>query len=79
MIGDGSRDFVGAVSGGATWTVWRPKSWDVALGGQLTGYAVPDALAPFYGSGPWSVQAFLRVRPPSMHRMLDTIMTRSPM
>ena len=76
VIGDGSRDFVGAVSAGATWTVWRPKSWDVAVGGQLTGYAVPGSLSPFYGSHPWSVQAFLRVRPPSMHRMLDMILTR---
>jgi hypothetical protein len=76
VIGDGARDFVGAVSAGATWTVWRPKSWDVAVGGQLTGYAVPGSLSPFYGSHPWSVQAFLRVRPPSMHRMLDVIMTR---
>jgi hypothetical protein len=76
VIGDGSRDFVGAVSAGATWTVWRPKSWDVALGGQVTGYAVPGSLAPFYGSDPWSVQAFVRMRPPSMHRMWDTIMTR---
>jgi hypothetical protein len=76
VIGDGSRDFVGAVSAGATRTVWRPKSWDVAVGGQLTGYAVPGSLSPFYGSHPWSVQAFLRVRPPSMHRMLDMILTR---
>ena len=76
VIGDGSRDFVGAVSAGATWTLWRPKLWDVAVGGQITGYAVPGSLAPFYGSDPWSVQAFVRVRPPSMHRMWDTIMTR---
>jgi len=79
VTGIGARDFVGAVSAGATRTLFRPRSWDVALGGQVTGYAVPATLSPYYGSDPWSVQVFLRVRPPAMHRMFDAIMTRSPM
>ena len=79
MTGIGARDFVGAVSAGATRTLWRPRSWDVALGGQVTGYGVPASLSPFYGSMPWSFQVFLHVRPPAMHRMLDTIMTRPAM
>jgi hypothetical protein len=76
VTGTGARDVVGAVTAGATRTLWRPKGWDVAAGGQITGYAVPAALSPFYGNSPWSFQVFLRTRPPSMHRMLDAIMTR---
>jgi hypothetical protein len=75
----GARDFVGAFSLGVERTVWRPKAWDAAIGGQLTGYAVPASLSPFYGSTPWSFQLFLRVRPPSMHRMTDVTMTRHGM
>jgi hypothetical protein len=76
VTGTGARDVVGAVSAGATRTVWRPKAWDVALGGQITSYGVPANLSPFYGNSPWSFQLFLRARPPSMHRMVDMIMTR---
>jgi hypothetical protein len=79
VVNPGARDFVGAVSAGATRTVWRPKSWDLALGGMVTGYAVPAGLSPFYGSTPFSFQVFLHVRPPARHRMMDMIMTRPPM
>jgi hypothetical protein len=65
VTGIGSRDFVGAVSAGATRTIWRPRSWAVAAGGQITGYAVPGR-SPFYGNTPWSFQVFPHVRPPSM-------------
>jgi hypothetical protein len=67
----GRRDFVGAVTGGGTRTLWRPLSFDVAAGGELTGHGVPPSLTPFYGAHPWSFQMFLRVRPPSGHRMPD--------
>jgi hypothetical protein len=79
VTGIGSRDFVGAVSAGATRTLWRPRSWNVAAGGQITGYAVPATLSPLYGDTPWSFQVFLHIRPPTMHRMVDTIMTRPGM
>jgi hypothetical protein len=79
VTGIGARDFVGAVSAGATRTLWRPRAWDVAAGGQVTGYAVPASLSPFYGNTPWSFQVFVHIRPPAMHRMVDTIMTRPPM
>ena len=36
----GARDFVGAFSLGVSRTVWRPKSWDAAIGGPLTGHVV---------------------------------------
>jgi hypothetical protein len=79
VVNAGDRDVVGAVSAGATRTVWRPKSWDVAVGGMVTGYAVPARLSPFYGNTPFSFQLFLRARPPALHRMVDAIMTRSSM
>jgi hypothetical protein len=77
VVEEGRRDFVGAFSLGATKTFVRPASWNVAAGGMVTGYAVPAALAPFYGSRPpVSFQIFVRVRPPVRHRMLDMTMTR---
>ena len=81
IVEEGRRDFVGAVSVGATRTLLRPSSWDIAAGGMVTGYAVPAALAPFYAERrlPWSFQIFLRVRPPAMHRMFDMVMTRPVM
>ena len=75
----GRRDFVGAFTIGATKTFWQPRRWDAAAGGQVTTYAVPAQLAPFYGNQPWSVQLFVRVRPPAMHRMVDVTMTHRPM
>jgi hypothetical protein len=39
-------------------------------------YAVPAHLSPLYGSSPFSFQLFLHVRPPTMHRMIDVIMTQ---
>ena len=75
IVEDGRRDFVGAFSIGATKTLLRPRSWDIAAGGMVTAYAVPGALAPFYGEQPpWSFQIFFRVRPPSRHRMYDMTM-----
>jgi len=76
VVEEGRRDFVGAFSLGATKTLLRPRGWDVAAGGMVTGYAIPAALSPFYGEFPVSFQIFVRVRPPSMHRMVDTTMTR---
>jgi hypothetical protein len=51
----------------------------VAAGAQVTSYGVPAGLSPFYGTMPWSFQTYLRVRPPSAHRMLDVTMTRHGM
>jgi hypothetical protein len=80
IVEEGRRDFVGAFSLGATKTLLRPASWDVAGGGMVTAYAVPSALAPFYGERPpFSFQIFLRIRPPSAHRMTDMTMTRPGM
>lgn len=76
VVEEGRRDFVGAVSGGATLTLARPRGWDIAAGGMATGYAVPAALSPFYGTNPWSYQFFVRVRPPAMRRMTDGTMIR---
>ena len=77
VVEEGRRDFVGAVSFGGTKTVLRPAAWDLAAGGMVTAYAIPAALSPFYGTQPpWSVQVFVRLRPPAIHRMVDVVMTR---
>ncbi|HEY2431793.1 MAG TPA: hypothetical protein VGI12_03895 [Vicinamibacterales bacterium] len=75
----GGISAVGAVTLGATKTLWRPRGWVAEAGGQLTGYGVPPPLTPFYTAHPWSGQVFLIVRPPAMHRMLDATMTHRPM
>jgi len=76
VVEDGRRDYVGAFSLGATKTILRPRAWDLAAGGMVTGYAVPAALSPFYGELPVSFQIFVRVRPPAKHRMTDMTLTR---
>ena len=79
VVEAGSRSFVGAFTFGGTKTLWQPRGWDAAAGGQVTSYGVPGSLTPFYGQQPWSFQVFFRVRPPAMHRMVDTTMTKLPM
>ena len=79
IVEEGRRDFVGAFSLGATKTLLRPASWDIAAGGMVTTYAVPRALTPFYGERPVSLQLFVRIRPPATHRMTDMTMTRPGM
>lgn len=80
VVGPGGISTVGAVTAGATKTVWSAAGWQASVGGQLTGYAVPTLLAPFYGGrSAWSGQVFFVLRPPAMHRMLDVTMTHHPM
>jgi hypothetical protein len=76
----GGISTVGAFTAGATKSLWNGHGWDASAGGQLTGYAVPSALSPVYGTSPlWSAQVFFVLRPPAMHRMLDVTMTKRPM
>jgi hypothetical protein len=79
VVEAGSISTVGAVSLGATKTVWSAAGWQASIGGQVTGYAVPATLSPIYGNRPVSGQIFFTVRPPAMHRMVDVTMTKQPM
>jgi hypothetical protein len=79
VIIPGKQSYVGAFTLGASKSIWRTRGWDAAAGAQVTGYAVPGNLAPFYGDQAWSAQVLFRVRPPAMHRMVDTTLTRHPM
>ena len=51
-----------------TWTLggmrpfWAPRSWNVAAGGDVTGYFVPSLLQPTHGEHPVSFHLYLRVR-----------------
>jgi hypothetical protein len=56
------------------------RRFDLAIGGDLTFYGVPDPLRPYYGRSPVSAHVFLRLRPPApMGRMVDMVMTRPAM
>jgi len=79
VVISGAQSFVGALTVGATRALWQARGWNAAAGVQVTGYAVPANLSPFYGNQPWSLQLMFRLRPPAMHRMVDVTMTRRPM
>lgn len=77
VVEPGRRDFVEAFTVGATRTLTRTKGWDFAAGADVTGNVLPPSLTPFYGSSPFSAHVFLRVRPPSKHRMTEMTMTNA--
>jgi len=57
-------------------TTWR--GYEIGVGGDVTGYAVPDAARSAYGNHPISFHLFMRVRPPAGHmgRMWNMRMTK---
>ena len=69
---------VTALTLGAVRDVTRWRGFEIGVGGDVTGYVVPDALRPSYGSHPTSFHLFLRVRPPAGHmgRMWNMRMTK---
>jgi len=70
------RDVVSTLTLGGARTLAEPWGWDLGVGADVTFYAVPDSLRPYYGSSPVSFHVFFRVRPPApMGRMLDMSMT----
>jgi hypothetical protein len=79
VVEPGRRDFVNGFTFGGTRTLTRTKGWDLAAGADVTADILPPSLTPFYGSSPFSAHVFLRVRPPSAHRMTEMTMTNAPM
>ncbi|MGH9140931.1 MAG: hypothetical protein ACRD2I_07300 [Vicinamibacterales bacterium] len=73
-----ARSGVTALTLGTVRDVARWRSFEIGVGGDVTGYRVPDTLQPSYGSHPTSFHLFLRVRPPAGHmgRMWNMRMTR---
>jgi hypothetical protein len=79
------RDVVSALTLGASRTVARPRGWDLGAGADVTFYAVPGVLRPYYGDSPVSCHVFFRIRPPGpmksmpgmpgMLRMMNMTMT----
>jgi hypothetical protein len=69
---------VTALTLGAVRDVARWRGFEIGVGGDVTGYVVPDALVPSHGSHPTSFHLFLRVRPPAGHmgRMWNMRMTK---
>jgi len=58
---------VTALTLGAVRDVARWRGFEIGVGGDVTGYVVPDALRPSYSSHPVSFHLFVRVRPPAGH------------
>lgn len=70
-------DVLQAVTLGGVRTIGRWSGWDVAAGGDVTRYRVPDILQPTHGDSPTSFHLYIRVRPPApMGRMVDMVMTK---
>ena len=69
---------VTALTVGAVRDVTKWRGYEIGVGGDVTGYAVPDAARPAYGSHPISFHVFMRVRPPAGHmgRMWNMRMTK---
>jgi hypothetical protein len=79
--GDGDHDvrpeWVTALTAGVARDLLTWRGFEVAAGGDVTAYRVPDLLQSAYGDSPVSFHVFLRVRPPApMGRMWNHVMTR---
>jgi hypothetical protein len=58
----GTIDFLPTWTLGAIRPVWTPGSWNVGVGGDVTGYVVPTLLKPTHGDHPVSFHLYFRVR-----------------
>jgi hypothetical protein len=69
---------VTALTLGAVRDVSKWRGFEIGVGGDVTGYVVPDALVSSYGPHPVSLHLFVRVRPPASHmgRMWNMRMTK---
>jgi hypothetical protein len=71
-------DRLNAYTAGVVRNVYSPKWFQLGIGGDVTFYNVPARLEPFYGTRPYAVHVFARVRPgggPFM-RMWNMTMTQ---
>jgi hypothetical protein len=58
---------IGAFTIGGARDLIKNRSWEAALGGDITVYSKASALDKAYGKNPISFQFFLRLRPALMH------------
>jgi len=58
----GSTFRVQAYTIGYTRDIWQYRDAETGLGMNVTAYAIPSAIQPYYGDHPWGVNLFLRVR-----------------
>lgn len=61
----GRVDLVRTLTLGGVRTIGRWSGWDLAAGGDVTIYGVPEVLKPTHGDRPHSVHVFIRLRPPA--------------
>jgi len=65
---DGRTFRIGAYTGGYSREIATAlKTVQLALGANGTAYSVPSAIVPYYGSHPWAVDVFMRLRLKSSH------------
>jgi hypothetical protein len=70
-------DTVLALTIGGTRDLWQWAGFDIAAGGDVTFYGVPDRLVPTHSSRPVSFHVFLRTRIPAPGgRMWNAVMSR---
>jgi hypothetical protein len=74
--GVGGVDVMSVATVGLVRTVTRKWGIDMAVGADVTFHGVPEVLRPTHGDRPVSYHLFLRVRPPTITRMYDMVMTR---
>ena len=69
---------VTALTLGAVRDLSRWRGFEIGIGGDVTGYLVPDEARTAYGAHPISFHVFVRVRPPAGHmgRMWNMRMTK---
>lgn len=60
---------VNQISIGVAKRILRAGSFDLAIGGVLTGYGVKKDVQSVYGSNPYSAELYLNLRPSSLHGM----------
>lgn len=60
---------IAAYTGGYTRDVGELRDFEAGIGANLTAYAIPSAIRPYYGEHPWGVNVYLRFRlkPPATH------------
>jgi hypothetical protein len=58
----GSTFRIRAFTAGYTRDLWAAHKLETGLGANITAYAIPSAITPYYGSHPFGINIYLRVR-----------------
>jgi hypothetical protein len=53
---------VKAITGGYTRDLATKSNLETGIGANVTGYIIPTAIQPAYGTHPWGINVYFRVR-----------------